>query len=71
MQNISQIVDKVRSGQRINSAEAAILWREAPLWLLGELAVERGVLQPKCTHRAYEYMPLQLRVLLVPPSRER
>ena len=41
MQNISQIVDKVRRGQRINSAEAAILWREAPLWLLGELAVER------------------------------
>ncbi len=41
MQNIDSIIRKVRAGERINSAEAVMLWREAPLWLLGELAVER------------------------------
>ena len=29
---------KVRRAERIDDAEAARLWREAPLWLLGELA---------------------------------
>lgn len=36
MENIEA---KVRAGERISGEEALVLWREAPLWLLGELAV--------------------------------
>ena len=39
MRNISEIADIVRRGERISSEDALTLWREAPLWLLGELAV--------------------------------
>ncbi len=38
MVTMEQIVAKVRSGERISGDEALVLWREAPLWLLGELA---------------------------------
>ena len=41
MQQIDDIAAEVRRGARIGDAEAARLWREAPLWLLGELATER------------------------------
>lgn len=41
MRNISEIADIVRRGERISSEDALTLWREAPLWLLGELATER------------------------------
>lgn len=34
-----QIAAKVRVGERISGEEALVLWREAPLWLLGELAM--------------------------------
>lgn len=36
---VESIASKVRSGERISGDEALHLWREAPLWLLGELAV--------------------------------
>ena len=39
MGTIEQIAAKVRSGERMSGNEAMTLWREAPLWLLGELAV--------------------------------
>ena len=39
MITLEQIVAKVRSDERISGDEAMVLWREAPLWLLGELAV--------------------------------
>ena len=38
MRHIDDIAAKVRRAERIDDAEAARLWREAPLWLLGELA---------------------------------
>ena len=41
MRTINEISDAVRSGERITTEDAITLWREAPLWLLGELAVER------------------------------
>ena len=41
MRNISEIADSVRRGERITGEDALTLWREAPLWLLGELASER------------------------------
>lgn len=41
MQSISHIVDYLRRGERLTTADAVTLWREAPLWLLGELAVSR------------------------------
>lgn len=41
MFNINDISDAVRRGERITAEEALVLWREAPLWLLGELATER------------------------------
>ena len=37
LENISQ---KVERGERISSDEALVLWRRAPLWLLGRLADE-------------------------------
>lgn len=39
--NIELIAQKCRQGERITTSEALTLWREAPLWLLGELATER------------------------------
>ncbi len=39
--NIDSIAQKCRQGERITSAEAKLLWQEAPLWLLSQLAVER------------------------------
>ncbi len=41
MLTINDISDAVRRGERIGSDAALKLWREAPLWLLGELATER------------------------------
>lgn len=41
MKNIDDIACKVRRMERITTDEALTLWREAPLWLLGELATER------------------------------
>ena len=41
MRNLSEITASVRRGERISSQDAIVLWRDAPLWLLGELATER------------------------------
>ncbi len=41
MRNINDIADAVRRGERITASDAKVLWQEAPLWLLGELATER------------------------------
>ncbi len=41
MQNINDIVASIRRGERLSAESALVLWREAPLWLLGELATER------------------------------
>lgn len=41
MRNLTDIADAVRRGERINQSDALVLWRDAPLWLLGELATER------------------------------
>ena len=38
MRTLDQIVESVEQGKRIDFDEAATLWREAPLWRLGELA---------------------------------
>jgi aminodeoxyfutalosine synthase len=35
---VNQIAEKVRAATRISEKEALLLWQEAPLWLLGELA---------------------------------
>ena len=43
MQNINDIAASIRRGERISAADALVLWREAPLWLLGELATERKI----------------------------
>ncbi len=40
MQQIEHIAQKVRSAKRITPEEALLLWHEAPLWLLAELAME-------------------------------
>ena len=41
MRTINEISNIVRRGERITAEDALTLWREAPLWLLGELASER------------------------------
>lgn len=41
MRSINEISESVRHGERITTEDALTLWREAPLWLLGELASER------------------------------
>lgn len=41
MNRLDQIVSKVRAAERITPDEALVLWREAPLWLIGQLARER------------------------------
>ena len=38
MMSIDDIAAALRRGERLSGGEAAVLWREAPLWLLGELA---------------------------------
>ena len=43
MRTITDIADAVRRDERITPQDALTLWREAPLWLLGELAVARKV----------------------------
>ena len=46
MQNINDIATitaSLRRGERLSAADALTLWREAPLWLLGELATERKI----------------------------
>ena len=40
MLQIADIVEKCRCQQRITAVEAALLWQQAPLWQLSELAVE-------------------------------
>ena len=41
MNRLEKIAEKIRSGERIAPDEALVLWHEAPLWLLGQLATER------------------------------
>ncbi|MBR4995656.1 MAG: aminofutalosine synthase MqnE [Alistipes sp.] len=41
MRTWEQIAASVAAGERLNSTDALTLWREAPLWRLGELALER------------------------------
>ena len=41
MQKVNDIVASLRCGERLSADDALVLWREAPLWLLGELATER------------------------------
>ena len=41
MVTIQDITDKLRRGERLTTEGALMLWHEAPLWLLGELASER------------------------------
>ena len=41
METPERIADKVRRNERLTDAEALRLWREAPLWLLAELAMVR------------------------------
>ncbi|MBO7199725.1 MAG: CofH family radical SAM protein [Alistipes sp.] len=43
MRNFNDIAASIRRGERLSAADALVLWREAPLWLLGELATERKV----------------------------
>ena len=38
MTTVDHIARSLRHGERLSAADAALLWREAPLWLLGELA---------------------------------
>ena len=39
MSQIESIVESVRNGERITAEQALLLWNEAPLWQLSELAV--------------------------------
>ncbi len=39
--SVEDIAALVRQGERLSGEDALTLWREAPLWLLGELATER------------------------------
>ena len=41
MQKWEEIALRVRAGERLSSEDALILWQQAPLWHLAELAVER------------------------------
>lgn len=43
MRTINDIAEGVRRGERISVEDALVLFREAPLWLLGELATERKI----------------------------
>lgn len=76
MSALEETVGKLREGGRITGDEALALWREAPLWQLGELAVaakrrvsgDQGLLQPQFPCRADEPVRLQLQVLFLPPA---
>ena len=41
MERWEKIASDVAQGKRLSAEEASLLWHEAPLWRLGELAVER------------------------------
>ena len=41
MQNWEDIAAQVAQGKRLTEGQALVLWREAPLWRLSELAVAR------------------------------
>lgn len=41
MRQCNDIMDSVAAGARLSAEDALTLWREAPLWQLGELAVAR------------------------------
>ena len=41
MRKWEEIAISVAAGERLSAEDALTLWREAPLWRLGELAVER------------------------------
>lgn len=43
MQKINDIAASIRRGERLTTDDALTLWREAPLWLLAELATERKI----------------------------
>lgn len=43
MRNFNDIAASIRRGERLSTDDALVLWREAPLWMLGELATERKV----------------------------
>lgn len=43
MRNFNDIAALIRRGERLSADDALVLWREAPLWMLGELATERKV----------------------------
>lgn len=40
MTRAEHIAKALRDGERLSGGDASVLWREAPLWLLGELASE-------------------------------
>lgn len=41
MRNWEDVISLVEQGERLSAADALILWKNAPLWRLGELAVAR------------------------------
>ena len=41
MRSVNDIAEGLRRGERLTREDALKMWREAPLWLLGELATER------------------------------
>ena len=41
MKSWEEIAAQVEQGERLSAEDALVLWREAPLWRLGELAVGR------------------------------
>ena len=41
MRKWEDITTSVAAGERLSAEDALTLWREAPLWRLGELAVAR------------------------------
>ena len=43
MQKVNEIVASLRRGERLSAEDAIVLWLEATLWLLGEVATERKV----------------------------
>lgn len=40
MKSVDHIAESLHRGERLSGEDAALLWREAPLWLLGGLALE-------------------------------
>ena len=41
MRTWEEIAARTASGERLSAEDALTLWREAPLWRLGELAVQK------------------------------